>query len=107
MRQYAHTQGRVRSEGVNYPLETLVVGTTRGWELAARLAQTQRSLLEVVRTPISLAEVAARIGVHLGVARVLVGDLDAAGLVALSAPTGSDLPDVKTLEQLLADLNSL
>lgn len=107
MRQYAHTQGRVRSDGVNYALETLVVVTVRGREVAARLAQTQRMLLEVVNTPVSLAEVAARIGVHLGVARVLVGDLDATGLVAISAPTGSELPDVKTLEQLLADLNSL
>jgi predicted transcriptional regulator len=38
-------------------------------------------LLDACRSPISVAEVAARVGVPLGVAQILIGDLAEAGLV--------------------------
>ena len=107
MRQFAHTRGRVRSDGVEFPLDTLVKCTPLGEASASRLALVQRSVIEATRSPISVAEVAARVGVHLGVARVIVGDLQADGLVAMSDQTSSDGPDLRTLEQLLADLDAI
>ena len=107
VRQFASTQGRARSRGEDLALDTIVKITTSGegaraFEMAERLA-----VLGAVSTPMSIAEVSARIGIHLGIARVIVSDLAADGLVAVSeAVTGDARPDLPTLERLLNDLQS-
>ena len=50
------------------------------------------AILDVCRQPISVAEVAARIGVPLGVAQILVGDLADAGLVRVHEATPNATP---------------
>ena len=50
------------------------------------------AILEVCSHPISVAEVAARIGVPLGVAQILVGDLADAGLVRVHEATPTATP---------------
>lgn len=58
--------------------------------------------------PLSVAEISAHLGVHLGIARVLVGDLVASGAVVLTtSESGDDGPNLDTLERLLDDLQSL
>jgi hypothetical protein len=61
----------------------------------------------------SLAEIAARMEVPLGVARVLVADMAADGLLAVHAPTGFDAEDAdgsvgtELLERVLSGLRRL
>jgi hypothetical protein len=110
VRQFALTQGRARSLGEDLPLEAVVTVTEAcAHRLAAdppRLEQAR--IAELAVSPLSVAEVAAHLRVHLGVARVLVSDMAAAGLVALStADFDDDGPDLRTLERLLDDLEAL
>jgi hypothetical protein len=110
VRQYALTQGRARSFGADLPLEAVVTVTE---SCARRLAADpprleQARIVQLAVSPLSIAEVAAHLRVHLGVARVLVSDMVAAGLVALNtADFGDDGPDLRTLERLLDDLEAL
>ena len=106
MRQFAHTQGRVRAGGVDFPLDVLVRTTSVGSAAAGTLARVRRLVIEAAQAPISVAEAAARAHVHLGVARVLVADMVADGLLVMSEATTAEGPDLVTLQRLLSDLNS-
>ena len=107
VRQFAMTQGRTRSHGENLTLDTLVKITPLGQRVLAREIAERSSILRLVASPLSIAEISARIGVHLGISRVLVSDLAADGLVAVSeTATGDARPDLSTLERLLNDLQA-
>jgi hypothetical protein len=107
VRQFALTQGRARSHGQNLPLDTLVKVTPLGQRVMERETAERLAVLQITTSPMSIAEVSARIGVHLGIARVLVSDLAADGLVAVSETISGDArPDLPTLERLLNDLQA-
>lgn len=108
LRQFALTQGRAKSVLANLPLDTLVKSTALGDRSAYRLAAEQARILDLCRSPQSIAEIAAHLEVHLGIARVLVGDLVGDKLVAISTNDFDDNgPDLATLERLLDDLQAL
>lgn len=108
LRQYALTQGRVHSIGVDLALDTLVQTSPLGHELLQVLPAEQASMLRLATDPVSIAEIGAHLHVHLGIARVLVSDLHARDLVAVSASDfdDGDGPDLETLERLFDDLSS-
>jgi Protein of unknown function (DUF742) len=107
VRQFAMTQGRARSHGQDLALDTLVKITALGQRVLNREMAERLAVLRITESPISIAEVSARIGVHLGIARVLVSDLANDGLVAVSeTQTGDARPDLPTLERLLNDLQA-
>ena len=102
---YALTGGRTRSTGPDLPLETMVTSTADGLRELTALRFEAREIVLLCRRPQSIAEVAARVKVPLGVARVLVSDLTEVGLLAVHRPEG-DRPDRATLERLLSGLRS-
>ena len=106
VRPYTLTGGRTRSES-DFPIETLVVTSADGIRQIPSLSHEARRIAELCREPISVAEVAARIGVPLGVARVLVGDLSAEGVVDVHRPNGGDRTDLKLLERVLGGIRAL
>ncbi len=62
-------------------------------------------MLEIAQSTTSLAELSALVGVHLGIARVLVGDLIASNLVRIgTTDNADDGPELTSLENLLNDL---
>jgi hypothetical protein len=103
---YAVTQGRVRSTGHDLPMESLVTTTGEGLRSVLDIQFERRDIVLLCRRPVSIAEVAARIGVPLGTARVLVTDLTAEGFLAVHVPLSGDHPDRETLERLLSGLRS-
>jgi hypothetical protein len=108
VRQFALTQARARSIGSDLPLDTLV--RTRALTEADRppLAPEQAAILDMCRSPIAVAEISAYLDVHLGIARVLVSDLVAVGLVMITeGETSSDGPSLFLLERLLDGLQAL
>jgi hypothetical protein len=109
VRQFALTQGRTRSiAGKDLPLDTLVLATEVGRSQVGLLAPEQALVIERTRTPIAIAEIAAHLHTHLGVARVIVSDMFAQDLVAISTSDfDTDGPDLGTLERLLDDLQAL
>jgi len=82
IRPYAITGGRTGAES-DISLETLIQATPRADELAGGYRWEAVDLIELVRSPMALIEVAARLGVPIGVAKVLVTDLVADGAVRL------------------------
>ena len=65
-------------------------------------------LNELSQQPVSIAELAARMTLPIGVVRVLVGDLQAAGALLVGSATPSNAAtDVALLERLLDGLRAL
>ncbi len=90
VRPFVITGGRTRHATVHLRVEALVVVT--GLAPPGTLQFEHAAVLEACRQPISVAEVGARIGVPLGVAQILVGDLADAGLVRVHEATPNATP---------------
>jgi len=84
LRPFVLTAGRVDGVDPEIDLETQV--TARPLE-ARRLAEVpiggltreQRAIIDLCAEPVSVAEISAKLQLHLGVTKILVGDLRAAG----------------------------
>ncbi len=90
VRPFVITGGRTRHATVHLRVEALVVWT--GLEPPGGLQFEHAAILATCRQPVSVAEVAARIEVPLGVAQILVGDLADAGLVRVHEATPNATP---------------
>jgi Protein of unknown function (DUF742) len=105
---YALTGGRARSHGEDLQIETLVTGTEAGRAALPNLRFEQARIVELCRTPVSVVEVASQLRIPLGVARVLVSDLHAEGLLSVHRVAGTidGRPGTDVLERLLSGLRS-
>jgi len=90
VRPFVITGGRTRHATVHLRVEALVVWTQL--EPPSGLQFEHAAILDTCRQPVSVAEVAARIAVPLGVAQILVGDLADAGLVRVHEATPNAPP---------------
>ena len=84
VRPYAMTGGRTLVEN-DIGLETQIQASTRASEQLGVYRWETAQVIELVQTPMALVEVAARMGIPIGVARVLVADLVADGAVVVHA----------------------
>lgn len=108
VRQFALVKGRARSVGTDLALEALVRATDHGLERRPALGRDQQRVIELCQESISIAEIGAHLHVHLGIVRVLVSDMVAHDLVALSSSDFDETgPDLRTLERLLDELETL
>jgi len=114
VRPYAVTRGRTRPR-LEIALEALVETTVRGRnagnrEIGAHGREQQYIAALCDGRLQSLAEVAARMQLPLGVARVLIADMAAEGLVAVYEPTSfeeNDAVGTELLERVLSGLRRL
>jgi hypothetical protein len=106
VRPYSLTEGRTVS-CVALAVEALVSATGHPPDPVAR--PEYRRILELCATPHSVAELAALLSMPLGVARVLLGDLVAAGHVAVHRTVGSAeaVPDFALLQRVRTGLQRL
>jgi hypothetical protein len=79
LRPYVMTGGRVQAADPSIGVETQV--TPRGDRPVSPLPAELAAIVALCTEPISVAEISARLGLHLGVTRILVGDLREAGFV--------------------------
>lgn len=105
VRPYLITGGRTEPAD-ELPLEALVETTPAAVDVTGTLQFEPRRVLELCREVISVAEIAAKLAVPLGVARVLVADLAADGLVHVHQTATIDGPDIPLLERLLDALHA-
>jgi hypothetical protein len=77
LRPFVMTSGRVQG-APNIGLETQVTARLPG-EPPTQLPPEMRAIIALCRRPASVAEISSRVGLHLGVTKILVGDLQAAG----------------------------
>jgi hypothetical protein len=114
VRPYAVTGGRTRPR-MDIAIEALVETTQRGRTAGQRDGVAHGRELQHIVTLCdgrlqSLAEISARMRLPLGVARVLVADMAADGLVAVYEPTsidGNDAVGTELLERVLSGLRKL
>ncbi|MBA2307876.1 MAG: DUF742 domain-containing protein [Pseudonocardiales bacterium] len=107
LRPYLLTGGRVSSTGVALEIEAQVVTTELGQATREGLAYEKRDIVELCDAPLSVAETAARLGLHIGVVRVLVGDLVALGHLAVLRPEVGLASDVETIEKVIRGLQAI
>jgi hypothetical protein len=107
VRPYTLTGGRTEPTHTKLPIETLVATTPAGAAARLQLERGAEAILELCYHVLSVAEIAARLHLPLGVARVLVSDLAEVGYVELQRPaTVSDRPDSVLLRRILRGLRS-
>jgi hypothetical protein len=107
VRPYAVTGGRTGAE-TQLAIEALVSTTSRGREVMHTLVPEYEAVCRLCRDLKSVAEIAALLGVPLGVAAVIVGDLAQHGLVVVEPTGGGDsVPDIQLLERVLSGLQNL
>jgi len=113
VRPYAVTRGRTRPR-LEIAIEALVETTMRGRSAQSAKGSTGREHQHIASLCDgrlqSLAEIAARMQLPLGVARVLIADMAADGLVAVYEPTSFETNDAvgtELLERVLSGLRRL
>jgi Protein of unknown function (DUF742). len=110
VRPYAVTRGRTRPR-VDVAMEALVETTDRGRQYVTLIGREQQVIASLCDGNLqSLAEISARMKMALGVAKVLVADMAAEGLLAVYEPTALDSNDAvgtELLERVLSGLRRL
>jgi len=108
-RPYTITRGRTRpASDEEIEFETLVWTSAIAEFSMATASVHWRAVTELCREVLSLAEVAARLGVPIGTARVLIGDMAEAGLLHLQRPRhAGEGSEIALLKRVLYGLQQL
>lgn len=108
VRPYSWTRGRTRST-VELRIEAMVTTTERGDDTESVTHTEHRAVAALCREPRSVAEVATLLGVPLGVAKVLLGDMADLGLVVVhrTATGGANKAHLLLMERVLSGLRRL
>lgn len=113
VRPFLVTAGRVAggageaSSGQTMPVETQLVATTGGLEALDRLSFEQHDIVAACRVPQSIAEIAARLRLHLNVVRVLAEDLRTAGQLSVHVPDSGVTHDASVLRRVIDGLRAI
>ena len=106
LRPFLLTDGRVAGQG-SIAIETQVVTTDRGRTAVEELGFERRDIVSLCGSPLSVAEIAAELSLHLAVVRVLVGDLSADGHLSVYLPNTDASTDVDTLLRVIRGLRAI
>lgn len=106
-RPYLLTGGRTRPRAADIAIETLVVRAERPTATTWQATPEHRQILTAISAPISVAELAAVLGLPVTVTLVLVGDLVADGLLVASSSSAMVRQDIPFLERLIAGVAGL
>jgi Protein of unknown function (DUF742) len=108
VRPYVLTGGRTASSLGVFELHAPVLALIGVDQLARKASPEDRRIVELCQTPMSVAELSARLGAPVGVARVLVGDLvDARMIQVRRVEDSAEHRDVRLLERLLEGIRAL
>jgi hypothetical protein len=108
VRPYFITGGRARPVDSTLHVEAQVLTTLDGRSSMDRLTYEHRDIVELCLRPTSVAEIAAHLQIHLGVARVVVADLVALGyLMVRQAPEMAPSQQVHIIERVIRGLTAI
>ena len=110
LRPFVLTSGRVDALDPDIGLETQVTarldGPVRAGVPVANLAPELRTIVLLCTEPVSVAEISAKSRLHLGVTRILVGDLRSAGYLDVHARDAAR-PDPDTILRVIRGLRAI
>jgi hypothetical protein len=114
VRPFQVTAGRVAGAGRDaagsgppMPVETQVVATAAGLEALDGLPFERHDIVAASRRPQSLAEIAAKLRLHLNVVRVLAEDLRSSGHLSVYVPNADTAQDVSVLRRVIDGLRTI
>ena len=102
VRPFLVTSGRT-VPATEMPLEAQVVITAQGRGARQWLSFEYRDLVSLCDEPLAVAEIAARMSMHLGVIRVLIKDLQQQGVLATFQPEDDEI-DADTIMRVINGL---
>ena len=103
IRPFLVTAGRTTG-ATDIAVEAQVMITARGQTSVDTLSFEYRDIVCLCEEPLAVAEIAARLSLHLGVIRVLVGDLKHQGMVTTFEPEVDPTDDVDTILRVINGL---
>jgi hypothetical protein len=104
---YLLTGGRARPVDDSLEIEAQVITTLVGRHDVSRLNFETRDIVRLCEEPHAIVEVAARLSLHVGVARVLVGDLVATGHLTVRRPHLDPAIRNEVIERVIRGLHHL
>ncbi|GIM95094.1 DUF742 domain-containing protein [Paractinoplanes toevensis] len=104
LRPFVITSGRTDGADPEIGMETQV--TVVHAAVPMRLSPEMRAIVALCGEPLSVAEISARLRLHLGVTRILVGDLRAAGQLDVHV-LDNDTPDPETIMRVIRGLRAI
>ncbi len=107
LRPYLLTSGRSQPVDQTIEIEAQVLTAHLAERSANQLSFELRDIVALCRQPLSIAEVAARLGLHIGVARILVADLVASGYVTLARPAVALNTNLDMIERVIRGLEAI
>lgn len=107
VRAYAMTGGRARAS-LHLEFETMLQATAGGREAFTALRFERADIVRLAHSePLSVAELAARMRVPIGVVRVVAADLLTEGLLESFQPSTNVADDVLLITRLIAGVRAL
>jgi DNA-binding transcriptional ArsR family regulator len=107
VRHYALTAGRTRPPGEKLDLIDVVTAVSEPLADPRELEPEHRRLIDLCRSPATVAELASQIDLPIGVVRILLGDLREKGLVRVVRTPGHDTQPESVLKSVLEGLRAL
>ncbi|MFI0774780.1 DUF742 domain-containing protein [Streptomyces sp. NPDC021212] len=110
IRPFLLTAGRVAGgggTGAPLPVEAQVVTTSDGLSALRTLAFERHDIVAACRRPQSVAELSARLRLHLNVVRVLAEDLCTAGHLVVHVPDARTVQDISVLRRVIDGLRAV
>ena len=104
---YLLTGGRTGGGAAGVGIETVLVKDASAFDRLAGLSGELALIIAQCEAPVAVAEVAARIGLPIGVVQVLAGDLVSSGVLLRSSSTTSLADDVLFIERLIHGVAAL
>lgn len=107
LRPYLLTSGRAKPVDNTLEIEAQAVTSQLGASALNELTFERRDIVSLCRDTKSVAEVGAMLGLHIGVARVLVADLAALGYLVVRRPGGKPSQDLGMIERVIRGLEAI
>jgi len=104
LRPFVITSGRTDGADPEIGMETQV--TLNPAAGPVRLSPEMRAIVALCGEPVSVAEISAKLRLHLGVTRILVGDLRAAGQLDVHV-LDNETPDPETIMRVIRGLRAI
>ena len=108
VRPYMLTRGRTSSSLGVFELHAPALALVTPEQLARGASPEDRRIIQLCQTPMSVAELAARLPAPVGVVRVLVGDLVVGRMLHVrQSDDRAEHRDVRLLERLLEGIRAI
>ena len=107
LRPFVLTAGHVIGAEKPIAPETQIVSTDYGYANWGALRFERRDIVSLCMVPQSVAEISAKLSLHLGVVRILVGDMAGDGYLSIHVPYEASTHSIDTIMRVLNGLRAI